>query len=111
MIEEIVLKYLNNCLPVPAYMEAPEPAPGKYVLLEKTGTSRRNYICNATFAIQSIANSLYEAAEMNEEVKAAMEKLPETENVSRCALNSDYNFTDTTTKKYRYQAVFDLVHF
>lgn len=111
MIEVIVLKYLNNRLSVPAYMETPEPAPEKYVLLEKTGTSRRNYICSAVFAVQSIAGSLYEAAELNEEVKAAMEKLPETENVSRCALNSDYNFTDTTTKKYRYQAVFDLVHF
>ena len=33
--------------------------------------------------------------------------LPE---IGRSQLNSDYNFTDTTTKGYRYQAVFDLIY-
>ena len=28
-----------------------------------------------------------------------------------CVLNSTYNFTDTRTKRYRYQAVYDLVYF
>ena len=31
-------------------------------------------------------------------------------NVFRCELNGDYNFTDTETKRYRYQAVFDLTY-
>ena len=26
-------------------------------------------------------------------------------------LNSDYNFTDTETKEYRYQAVFDINYY
>lgn len=111
MIEITILNYLNGCLSVPVYMEVPERPPARYVVLEKTGSSKRNFIYEATFAIQSIADSLYEAAELNEEVKVVMEDLPELDQVSRSTLNSDYNFTDTTTKKYRYQAVFDLVHF
>ena len=51
------------------------------------------------------------AAELNEQVKAAMEDLADLDEVSACRLNSDYNFTDTTTKHYRYQAVFDLVFY
>lgn len=31
--------------------------------------------------------------------------------ISKCTLNSDYNYTDTARKKYRYQAVYDIVYF
>lgn len=31
--------------------------------------------------------------------------------ISACSLNSSYNFTDTTLKTYRYQAIFELVYF
>ena len=33
------------------------------------------------------------------------------EQIVSVSLNSDYNYTDTTTKEYRYQAVFDIVHY
>ena len=37
---------------------------------------------------------------------------PSTRDVyKRQTLNSDYNFTDVTTKKYRYQAVYDLKYY
>ena len=57
------------------------------------------------------ADSMYAAAKLNEEVKAIMKGIIELPEVSSCRLDSDYNFTDTATKKYRYQAVFDLVHY
>ena len=44
-------------------------------------------------------------------MKAAMEKIIELDDISKCELNSDYNYTDTNRKKYRYQAVFDIVYF
>ena len=31
--------------------------------------------------------------------------------VAACRLNADYNYTDTTKRLYRYQAVFDLVYY
>lgn len=52
--------------------------------------------------------SLLRAAEINEAAKAAMDTLPERPEVFRSALNSDYNYTDTETKTYRYQAVYDI---
>jgi len=48
---------------------------------------------------------------LNEAVKAAVEMLVELDDVSSVSLNSDYIYTDTESKKYRYQAVFDIKHY
>lgn len=111
MIEKIMLDYLSTALDAPAYMEAPENAPESYVLIEKTGSSENNHIKEATLAIQSIAPSLYKAARLNELVKDAMSKSISLGSIAKAKCNSDYNFTDTTTKSYRYQAVYDVVHY
>lgn len=111
MIEKIVTKYLSTTIAVPVYMEIPENPPDTFVLVEKTGSSRANRINRATLAVQSWAKRMVDAAELNEQVKAAMDELAIFDDVCVCRLNSDYNFTDTATKHYRYQAVFDLVFY
>ncbi len=110
MIEKTVLDYLKSALDVPVHMEKPKVEEMKYIFIEKTGSSSENHINSATIAVQSYANSLYEAAQLNEQVKNAMSDIIYHEDISKSALNSDYNFTDTTKKKYRYQAVFDLFY-
>lgn len=110
MIEKIIYDYLND-QGFSAYMQKPENPPSEYVLIEKTGSSRTNYINTATIALQSYAGSLYSAALLNEEVKRAMDNSIALDEICSASLNSDYNFTDTTTKEYRYQAVYDIVHY
>ena len=110
MIEKIVLDYLTDKLTVPVIMEKPKIVPAEYVLIEKTGSSVENHINSATVAIQSVSsNSLYDAAVLNETVKSEMDAIIELSEISRSQLNSDYNFTNTEPKEYRYQAVYDLV--
>lgn len=111
MIEKIVLNYLKSKLAVPVEMEEPATKPESYVVIQKTGSSRVNYIFSATIAVQSYGKSLYKAAELNEAVKDAMLNIIEVNEVASCRLNSDYNFTDSQTKRYRYQAVFELTHY
>ena len=111
MIEVVVLEYLNRRMKVPVYPEIPEKPPKRYVIIEKTGGTKKDHICFTTMAIQSVAESLYEAAVLNEQMKEQMEMITDETDISKCELNNDYNFTDTATKKYRYQAVFDLVHY
>lgn len=116
MIEKVVLDYLNDNLSVSCFMQEqnnPKPSdnPKKFVVIEKTGSSEENKLCEATIAIQSYAGSLYETATLNEEVKEVMENIITLNLVSSCRLNSDYNFTDTSTKQPRYQAVFDLKYY
>ena len=111
MIEKIVYDYLSEALTVPVHLEVPENPPERFVLLEKTGSGREDWVYSATIAVQSWAETLFEAAALNEQVKAAMDEIVRLPEICRCQLNSDYNFTDTATKRYRYQAVFDLVHY
>jgi len=111
MIEVIIKNYLAEKLSVPVVLEVPANSSKSFVLLEKTGSSREERIDRAMLAIQSYAPSMYETARLNERVKAAMDSAAELDAVSASRLNSDYNFTDTTTKRYRYQAVYDLVYF
>lgn len=109
MIEKKVLDWLDTQLSVPVYMERPLDVPESYVLLEKTGSSMENWIYSVMIAVQSYAPTLLGAAQLNELVKTAMLNMIERGDVSSVRLNSDYNYTDTATKSYRYQAVFDIV--
>ena len=112
MIEKTVLDYLNDRLDVPVWMEIPkgEVLPEEYVLLEKTGSRRSNHIDSVMMAIQSHADRMENAALLNEEVKQAMDDLIVLDEIGSSKLNSDYNFTDTQKKKYRYQAVYEITH-
>lgn len=110
MIEKVVIDYLSNVLEVDAYLEVPRDK-STFLVIEKTGSSKEDQICKSTIAVQSYAPSLYETAMLNDSVKTAMEEMVELDVICDCSLNSDYNFTDTETKKYRYQAVFDITHY
>ena len=111
MIEKTILDYLSEKLDMPVGLVNQGRIPEKCVLFEKVGSGKRNYIKNSTFAFQSYAKTLYEACELNEHVKEAVEGMIELSEIGRVKLNSDYNFTDTETKHYRYQAVYDIVHY
>lgn len=111
MIEQTVLDFLASALTAPAYAEVPPNPPGTFVVVDKTGSGRENFICSATFAVQSYAPTQYEASTLNEQVKAAMDRLVERDEVISSRLNSDYPYTDTGQKRYRYQAVYDVQHY
>lgn len=111
MIEKRIRDYLEDKLDVPVRMEEEESLSGRYIIVEKTGGSKRDHLASAILTIQSYAPTLYEAAELNEIVKNKMENIIELDDISKCELNSDYNYTETKRKKYRYQAVYDIIHF
>ena len=111
MIEKILLDYLNNNVSATVFMEQPKVKPEAFFVLEKTGGSQTNHIKEANFIVQSNAPSLALAARMNEEIKAAMFNAITLDEISRIELNGDYNYTDPTTKQYRYQAVFVVTHY
>ena len=111
MIEVIIMNYLDSHLHVPSFLEYPDKPIRQFILMEKTGSSKSNYVLSSTFAFQSYSESLSEAAKLNEKLKEAVESLIILDEVSSVKLNSDYNFTDTEKKQYRYQAVFDITHY
>lgn len=111
MIEKVILDYLNRELDVPVYMEVPRHAPLKYVVIEKTGSSKQDFILTTMMTFKSYAPTMYLAADLNESVKAAMDNAAVLPEISKSQLNSDYNYTNTQTKSYRYQAVYDIWHY
>ena len=110
MIAKTLLDYLDHNLSVPVVMEAPEQTTD-YVLIDQTGSSRTNHIITTTFAIQSYGRSLYEAMLLNQRVEAAMDGFAELDEITRVELETDYNFTNTATKQYRWQAVYQITHY
>lgn len=111
MIEEILLDYLTAAADVPVFLEIPENMPERFIVLEKTGSGCENHIFFATMAVQSYAESLYEAAKLNETVKGALLYGSTPGEICSVRLNSDYNFTDPDLDRYRYQAVYDITHY
>ena len=111
MIELIILNHLKNKLLEPVSLEKQSVQTGNYIVFEKTSSGKTNHMPTATIAFQSYGKTLYEAAELNERLKTAVESLIELEEIRGITLNSDYNFTDTTTKEYRYQAVYEIRYY
>ena len=111
MIELIVKNYLSTKLEITIVFEHQQNLPKKFILIQKTSGSRENFLNSSTIAIQSYAESMFEAAKLNEKIKNLMYDLITVDEVSSVNLNSDYNFTDTETKQYRYQAIFDIHYY
>ena len=112
MIELSILNHLKTELsPKTVTSEIRQDMPESFVYVEKTGSSQNDRLFRATFAVQSYAASLYDAMVLNDAVKTAMFNAVSLSEVTRVELNSDYNYTDTATKKPRYQAVFDITHY
>ena len=111
MIEVILKKFLDTKVEIPVVLEHQPNLPKRYILIEKTSSKRDNLLNSSVIAIQSYAESLYEAAKLNEKIKEIIDQLVYVGEVSGVRLNSDYNFTDSETKQYRYQAVFDIKHY
>lgn len=110
MIETLIIDYLSEHLEVFVGMEAPEQTTD-YVLIDKTGSSRTNHIITSSFAIQSYGTSLYDAMLLNAEVAEAMEGFIELDQITRVELETDYNYTNTETKQYRWQSVYNITHY
>jgi len=113
MIEKIMIDYLEDLFPdIPVVAERPtKDIPETYILIDKTGSSIINFIKASTVAVQSYGPSLLAAARLNESVIEAVLAMVIRDDVSAVRLNTDYNFSDTASKVYRYQAVFDITHY
>lgn len=111
MIEIIVLSFLSERLSAPVFPEFPSKPPERFVVLRKADSSRENLLDSAMFVADSYAEPLLEAAKLNEQVKAALDALPENDAVSSSRRAGDYPAFDTKNKRHRYQAVYNITHY
>nr|DAM53587.1 MAG TPA: tail completion protein [Caudoviricetes sp.] len=113
MIEKTVIAYLTKKFPKEKVSaEVPKGMPERFITVERTGSQQlRVGLYQSTLAVQSWAMTKMEAAELSEKVCEALRFMPDEEADVSKSYGSDYNFTDVTTKRYRYQAVFTVTHY
>ena len=111
MIEQIILDYVSAALSVPVRMEIPADPPARFVVLKRSGRGRENRLEAANLIADSYAESLLEASRLNEQVKAVLDELDSLDEISDAQLATDYPLTDTASKQYRYQAVYEIYHY
>lgn len=109
IIDEIVIEYLSKVLDEPVFKEKPKNIK-RYVLVQRSGRNEKDKLYNASFIFQSYAESLFEAASLNERVIKAMENMVTLSIVSASKHIDDYEYTNTQTKEYRYQAIFGVYY-
>lgn len=112
MIEKIIYDFLVAKQTIPVYTEIPKTKPSRFYTIEKTGSGLSNHINSATIAIQSYGTSLLDAVQMNDNlIDLMLNDFLDLNEIGGIRKNSDYNFTDPTSKEYRYQAVFDVTYY
>ena len=111
MIETVILNFVSAALDVPVRMEIPEDRPSRFVVLKRSGRGRESGLYAANLIAESHAQTLAQAAELNEQVKAVLDELETLDEISSAELATDYPVTDTGTKQYRYQAVYEIYHY
>ena len=110
ILEKKIIEYLSPLLSVPVVAETPEDVPDSYVSIERVGRAVRNRVTTDSIAFKSHGNTMLDAAELDEEVQECMEGFISLDEISSVTLQSNYNATDTSNLKYRYQCIYDIVY-
>lgn len=113
IIESLIIKYLQDAniqgIGANVYAETPVNPPDDYVLIRRTGGSAENYLRDYNVYTETISRQdKLTAATNHEAVVEAMQRMPDTEPVFRCRLNSDYDATRADKKDYRFQALWQI---
>ena len=114
MIVDAIINYLNNSdLGIPAFAEIPKQGvPEEFIIIEQTGSPQENQIDRSTIVTRSYAQSMERAADLAYDLDyIMMNDLLEMDLVSGVKRNTIANFTDLTTKQYRYQSVYVITHY
>lgn len=109
-VEEIIISYLAEQniegLGANVYAETPVDPPVRYVTVRRASGAMENRIRQTNIVTEACSlESLLDAAELHEQVIAAMLEIRDHTPLYGCRLNNDYNATRTNTKTYAYQAL------
>lgn len=111
MIELTVKDFLQRKLAQRVYMEFPADPPKRFFLLRRSGQGREDLLETSTLVLDAYAESLLEAARLNEQGKTALDDLTELDEVTSSNRSGDYPTEDVQNKRYRYQAVQTITHY
>ena len=111
MIESIIINYLINqgVANGKVYAETPVDPPAEYVLVSRTRGNIYNRVRSYGIYTESRSRTSKEtAATLHETVISAMDEIRDHTSLMRCELETDYDAAMTSSKEYRYQALWGI---
>lgn len=111
IIEKFIIDKLKSKLGIPVYGEVPKDIKYPFLVVSKTGGKDNNHIRNHGIIVQSYNTTLLKAAELSELVVDAMYEIEACDEICSISLDGNYPFNDSTNKRYRYQAVFQVYYY
>lgn len=105
--------YLNGAIKaIPTFAEEPVNPLEEYYVVEQTGGEFEDFVERIVVTVQSYGRTMENAIENDRTMRnEIMSGLILDNDISDIELVSYYDYTDTTKKKYRYQAVFEVIPF
>lgn len=92
-----------------ADVEVPKDRPSKFITLERVGGGTSQFLDQPTVAIQTWADSRLHAATLADELRVALGRITEVQQVLASDQTAYYNWPDPASKQSRYQLSVDLV--
>lgn len=111
MIEVALRDYLTDNIGVPVLMEHPKTSSKKFILLQLADGGQINHIDAATFFVNVYADSLYEAAELKEEVKTLLLDATSIPGITKSSLGQEQAATDSANHLYQYNLTFNFYYY
>lgn len=110
MILELVKKYLEENMNIPVHMEIPADPPKKYLTIQKLDGGKTNQVKAITLSIEAYDESKYKASMLSDKVEEQMESLGESDKVFSCKLGGGGDDTDSISKKYRFETIWNIYY-
>lgn len=110
-VEAALVSHLAHEVGVPCYADVPRDRPDRFATVELLGSTEEVYgaIDHQTVAVQSWANTTYEASELARWIDRAMFMATNIGNVWHCERTSLARFPDPDSRTPRYQGIYVLV--
>lgn len=92
-----------------ASLSVPNPRPARFITVERTGGPVGRFQDKPTVAVQTWAQSRYEASELSRQVACVLMGFRFQPHIFNVNVQSNYNNPDPDSGQARYQIVADLV--
>lgn len=107
-VERTVAAFLMDATGIEAVLEVPNPRPGEFISVERTGGSGSRFVRRVSLAVQSWALSRRRAAEIAAMVEQAVYDLVDEPNIFGAAPDGTYRWPDPDSGQPRYQTNVEL---
>lgn len=112
MIEETVKTYLDTVFGesgIPVLLEIPKNIPSKFIVFQLIDRGKENHINEVTIEFRCYAESKYDAAVLDEELRAALDAWNEGSDIT-LHLGGGNDDQDSILKKYRYRCYYNIYY-